>query len=193
MWVKFLAQGNNSNTKVATPGIEPTTFRSVGQCPDHLPKLAHTQQQHTAHIHTHNNIQHTYTHNNIQHTYTHDNNIQHTYTHNNIQHTHTHTQQHTAHIHTQQQHTAHTHTHKAKQKPKSKAKPTAASLKFFPYCIDIHFIFMWQLIVPSLLVLSIWSCHCPFSKYTQTPQACICSYKFYIAYIAIYLLWCYMC
>ena len=44
MWVKFLAQGNNSSTKVATPGIEPETFRLPGQCPSHwLSCLTHTQ------------------------------------------------------------------------------------------------------------------------------------------------------
>ena len=41
MRVKFFAQGNNSNNIVATPGIEPTAFRLVGRCSDHLAMLPH--------------------------------------------------------------------------------------------------------------------------------------------------------
>jgi len=40
---KFLAQGNNSNNKVATTGIEPETLRVPGQCPNHLAILHHTR------------------------------------------------------------------------------------------------------------------------------------------------------
>ena len=48
--VKCLAQGNNDNTKVARPGIEPTTFWLVRRCPDHLAMLAHVH--YTQHVHT---------------------------------------------------------------------------------------------------------------------------------------------
>ena len=58
-WVKFLAQGNNNNTKVTKPGIKPTTSWLWGWCPDHLAMLPHTYTLthitlHTVHIvHTH--------------------------------------------------------------------------------------------------------------------------------------------
>jgi len=65
MWVKFLAQGNNSNTEVATPGIEPTTFRLVDWCSDYLVKLAQTHIRTCTHArtqaHTYTNI-HTHLH-----------------------------------------------------------------------------------------------------------------------------------
>jgi len=43
----FFAQGNNSNTKVATPGIKPGAFQLPGWCPNHFAILP----QHTC-IHT---------------------------------------------------------------------------------------------------------------------------------------------
>jgi len=61
MRVKFLAQGNNSNTGVATPGIKCGTFRLPGcsWCPNHFAILPHF----FFHIHTHTQtLTHTHTH-----------------------------------------------------------------------------------------------------------------------------------
>ena len=54
-WSKFLAQGNNSNTKVTTREIEPGPFQLPGQCPSHLAILSHshyTLSTHTTHTRT---------------------------------------------------------------------------------------------------------------------------------------------
>ena len=34
VWIKFLAQGNDNNIKVTTPGIKPGTFQVPGWCPN---------------------------------------------------------------------------------------------------------------------------------------------------------------
>jgi len=158
MWVKFLAQGNNSNTKVATPGIKPTTFQSVGQCPDHLAKLAHT-------------------------------------------HTHTHIHTHTEHMHTHSLVTTHESTHtqiqskslkvkQSLQQPVQSSFPTALYPVYIPLCDSLYSYFPvgsfhWTLSLPNFQVLLLKE------TYTQTPQACICSYKLFCI-TQLYLLWCYV-
>ena len=69
MWVKFLAQGNKSNTKVATPGLKHEIFLS---CTPHPPPRPppHTHTHRHTHTHTHTTLHYTtlYIH---RHTHTH--------------------------------------------------------------------------------------------------------------------------
>jgi len=53
MWVKCLAQGNNSNIKVATPAFEPGAFQLPGHRPNHYAILPHTDRQTDRQIYTH--------------------------------------------------------------------------------------------------------------------------------------------
>ena len=52
-WSKFLAQGNNINTKVATLGIKSGVFWLPGQCLSHSTQTHYTNMHAPKHTHTH--------------------------------------------------------------------------------------------------------------------------------------------
>ena len=98
---KVSCSRNNNNTKVATSGIEPTTFQLESWCPDHLVTQAHHTSTH-AHAHTTHKTAHT-----CKHTNTHTSTHRHTHT-LHAHYTDTDIQTHTTQTQTR---TLHTHTH----------------------------------------------------------------------------------